>query len=81
MATVQLAGGRLAPNLWEADTGWYDSGARSANFMVLSAPSGSDPHPITEPEAVAALGPPWRVYTYRRDVIMVWHKNLLKLIQ
>ena len=81
MATVQLDGRRLTPNLWEADTGWYDSATRSANFMVLSAPSGSDPHPITEPEAVAALGPPWRVYTYRRDVIMVWHKNLLKLIQ
>ena len=49
--------------------------------MVLSPPSGSDPHPVTEREAVTALGAPWRVYSYQRYMIMVWHKNLLLIIR
>ena len=81
MAAVQLHGEQLSPNLSEADTRWFNSRARYANFLVLSPPSGSDPHPVTQPEAVAALGAPWRVYSYQRDVIMVWQKNLLQIIR
>lgn len=81
MAAVQLQGKRLYPNLWEADTRWFNASARYADFMVLSPPSGSDPRPVTEPEAVAALGAPWHVYSYERYKIMVWRKNLLQLIR
>jgi hypothetical protein len=77
VVSVQLAGGRLTPNLWETDTQWFNPGAHYANFLILSAPSGSDPHPMTRPEAIAALGAPWRAYSYQRDVILVWQKNLL----
>jgi len=74
---VQLTGGRLTPNLWETDTRWFDPNTHDANFLILSPPSGSDPHPMTRPEAIAALGAPWRAYSYQRDVILVWRKNLL----
>jgi hypothetical protein len=77
---VQLAGGRLTANLWETDAHWFDPGSHSANFLIVSAPSGSDPHPMTRPEAIAALGAPWRAYSYQRDVILVWQKNLLTLV-
>jgi hypothetical protein len=77
VVSVQLAGRRLTPNLWETDTQWFNPGPHYANFLILSAPSGSDPHPMTRPEAIAALGAPWRAYSYQRDVILVWQKNLL----
>jgi hypothetical protein len=77
---VQLTGGRLAPNLWETDAPWFDPGSHYANFLIVSAPSGSDPHPMTRLEAIAALGAPWRSYSYQGDVILVWQKNLLTLV-
>lgn len=81
MAAVEPRGKRLYPNLWEVDTRWFNAGSSYADFMILSPPSGSDPHPVTEPEAVAALGAPWHVYSYGRYKIMVWQKNLLQIIR
>jgi hypothetical protein len=80
VVSVQLAGGRLTPNLWETDTQWFNPGTHYANFLILSAPSGSDPHPMTRPEAVTALGTPSHAYSYAGDVILVWQKNLLTLV-
>lgn len=81
VAAVRLEGRKLFPGHWETDTRWFDPREYYANFLVLNPPSGSDPHPVTETEAVDALGAPWRVYSYQRDVIMVWQDNLLEAIR
>ena len=60
---------------WEIDTRLFDSGANDANFLVATAPGA--PSSVTQAEAVALFGPPYRRYVYHGDTIMVWHKNLL----
>ncbi len=81
MAAVQVHGQRLSPNLWEVDMSVFDPRTHYANFVLLNPPSGADPHPITEREAVTAFGAPSRVYRYQHYVIMVWHENLLQMIR
>jgi hypothetical protein len=60
---------------WEIDTRLYRSGANDANFLVATGPGARSS--VTEPEAVAAFGQPYRRYLYHGYTIMVWHKNLL----
>jgi hypothetical protein len=60
---------------WEIDTRLFDSGANDANFLVATAAGA--PSSVTQAEAVALFGPPYRRYVYHGDTIMVWHKNLL----
>jgi hypothetical protein len=81
LAAVQLSGRRVSPYRWETNIGAFDPGAHYANFFLVNPPSGTDPHPITEREAVNAFGPPAQVYRYQGYVIIVWPKNLLKEIQ
>lgn len=81
VAAVRPNGRQLSPNPWEADMSEFNPRKHYAGFLLLNPPSGADPHPITEREAVAAFGVPARVYTYQRYTIMVWQKNLLQMIQ
>ena len=60
---------------WEIDTRLYDGAANDANFLVATGPGARSS--VTEPEAVAAFGQPYRRYLYHGYTIMVWHKNLL----
>ncbi|HEX4291817.1 MAG TPA: hypothetical protein VH021_23020 [Trebonia sp.] len=60
---------------WEIDTRLFDSSANDPNFLVTTAPG--SPSSVTQAEAVALFGPPYRRYVYHGDTIMVWHKNLL----
>jgi hypothetical protein len=66
-----------SPSTWEAKSGWYDAGSRSANFVVM----------VSEPAAQAVLtkpvvmrrvfGRPVRTYTFQQYTVMVYNKNLL----
>ena len=60
---------------WEIDTRLYDGAANDVNFLVATGPGARSS--VTEPEAVAAFGQPYRRYFYHGYTIMVWHKNLL----
>jgi hypothetical protein len=78
---VVVAGVRFRPGQglvaypWEVDTRLYDSSANDANFLVATGPGARSA--VTEPEAVAAFGRPYRRYRYHGYTILVWHKNLL----
>jgi len=76
MRTIRFSPGHgLTAYPWEIDTRLYDSGGGDANFLVATAPGARSV--VTEPEAVAAFGRPYRRYLYRGYTIMVWRKNLL----
>lgn len=81
MVAVQPQGRQLSPDLWETDRSTLNPRTHYADFLLLNPPSGSDPHPITEREAVAAFGAPSHAFTYERYIIMVWNKNLLQMIR
>lgn len=77
LAAVQLDGRQVSPYLWETNVNAFNPGTHYSNFFLVNPPSGTDPHPITEREAVNAFGSPAQVYRYQGYVIIVWHKNLL----
>lgn len=81
LAAVQLTGGHASPYLWETNVSAFNPATHYADFLLINPPSGTDPHPITELEAVNAFGSPAHVYRYQDYMIIVWHKNLLKEIQ
>ncbi len=81
LAAVQLNGGQVSPYLWETNVSAFNPGPHYANFFLVNPPSGTDPHPMTEREAVTAFGPPAHVYRYQDYTIIVWRKNLLTMIQ
>ena len=81
LAAVQLNGRQVSPYLWETNVSAFNPGTHDANFFLVNPPSGTDPHPITEREAVNAFGPPAHVYGYQGYLIIVWQKNLLTMIQ
>ena len=81
LAAVQLNGRQVSPYLWETNVSAFNPGTHYANFFLVSPPSGTDPHPITEREAVNAFGPPAQVYRYQDYIIIVWQQNLLTIIQ
>jgi hypothetical protein len=61
---------------WEIETRLFDSSDNDPNFLVATAPGA--PSAVTEAEAVAAFGQPYRRYHFEGDTIMLWHKNLLR---
>jgi hypothetical protein len=81
MAAVQLNGRQVSPYLWETNMSAFNPVTHYANFLLINPRSGTDPHPITEREAVDAFGSPSHVYRYQDYIIIVWHMNLLKMIQ
>jgi hypothetical protein len=81
MVVVQPQGRHLSLYLWETDRSTLNPRTNYADFLLLNPPSGSDPRPITEREAVAMFGAPSQVHTYQGFVILVWKKNLLEMIQ
>jgi hypothetical protein len=69
----------LAALPWEIDTRLFDSRDNDADFLVVTAPDG--PSGVTQAEAVAAFGQPFRRYHYQGYTIMVWRKNLLSQLR
>jgi hypothetical protein len=70
----------LQPDLWMAESGWYNPDKHYANFLVLDRQPGNFSH--WEPYRLARkyFGPPARTYRTGPYTIMVWHKNLLSVL-
>jgi hypothetical protein len=81
-AVHQPAGGLIGAYTWNASTGWFDSGAHSANFLVITAPGApatAGGVGLTVAQATATFGRPARTYRYGDYLILVWPRgeNLL----
>ena len=67
----------LVPSDWELDRALLNSKAYDADFLVATAPHTDGTWDVTESEAIAKFGQPYRTYRFDRYVILVWQKNLL----
>ena len=81
-AVHQTAGGLIGAYTWNASTGWFDSGAHSANFLVITAPGApatAGGVGLTVAQATATFGRPAKTYRYGDYLILVWPRgeNLL----
>jgi uncharacterized membrane protein len=68
----------VAPELWEAQPGWYSAASHVANFVVLPS-VGREPGSLV-PTAYAmlrAFGQPAKVYFLANYTVLVWDGNLL----
>jgi hypothetical protein len=70
----------LRPDLWMAESGWYNPKQHYANFLVLDSQPGNFSH--WEPYWLVSkyFGRPARTYRTGPYTIMVWHRNLLKAL-
>lgn len=67
----------LRPYLWESKGSWYDPASQRATFLVTENQAGYFNHFQPSASALAALGPPARVYHVGPYTVLVWNKNLL----
>jgi hypothetical protein len=67
----------LVPSDWELDRALMNSHAYYANFLVATAPPSEGTWNVTEQEAIAKFGKPYRAYRFDHYVVMVWQENLL----
>ncbi|HEV2252384.1 MAG TPA: hypothetical protein VGS06_04255 [Streptosporangiaceae bacterium] len=67
----------LRPYLWETKGSWYDPASQRATFLVTENQAGYFNHFQPSASALAALGPPARVYHVGPYTVLVWNKNLL----
>ncbi len=77
---ITAAGGRVVPYQWESSSSWYDPRQASANFAVLTA--GTPEYPGFEGGAavLATFGRPARTYHVGPYEVLVWHRNLLRVL-
>ena len=77
---VNVSRGRLVPSSFEGKAGWYDPQHNTANFVVLF-PGQAEYRGFTQEEAVlATFGEPARTYHVGSYTILVWDKNLLRVL-
>ncbi len=74
---VLLAGYRVTADTGEVDTGWFDPGRSSADFVVLFPGSRAYPGFTDRRAVLATFGQPARTYHVGRYTILWWRKNLL----
>jgi hypothetical protein len=67
----------LRPYPWESKASWYDPRSQRATFLVTDGQSGFFNYWQPSPAALAAYGPPARVYRFGPYTVFVWDKNLL----
>jgi hypothetical protein len=67
----------LVPSDWELDRALLNSQRYYADFLVATAPGTGGTWTVTEAEAIAKFGEPYRTYRFGHYVILVWQKNLL----
>lgn len=67
----------LVQSDWNQDRALLNSHAYYADFVVVTAPHSEGTWNVTESEAVARFGKPYRTYRFDHYVILVWQKNLL----
>jgi hypothetical protein len=76
-AVIGDRAGTLAPYTWELNRALLDSRADYVNFIVATAPHSAGGATVTQRQAIATFGPPYRRYVYAGYTILVWRKNLL----
>ncbi len=76
-ACTDSAGGAV-PRLYQSSATWYDPRSATANFIVTG--TGSTADLIPRAEILALAGPPARTYRVGIFTIMVWPRNLLRLL-
>jgi hypothetical protein len=68
------------PYPWITRPSWYDPALHSANFVIAGTSAGGNQvFPVTD--VVRAFGKPARVYHYGMYTIMVYDKNLLRMVE
>jgi hypothetical protein len=70
----------LEPDLWMANADWYNPKRHRANFVITDSQPGNFSH--WEPYLLIKryFGPPARTYRLGWYTIMVWNRNLLKVL-
>jgi hypothetical protein len=77
---VNVSRGRVVPSSFEGKAGWYDPQRNTANFVVLF-PGQAEYLGFTQEKAVlATFGKPARTYHVGSYTILVWDKNLLRIL-
>jgi hypothetical protein len=76
-AVREYTGAGLQPYAWESDMAALNPRTNDANFLVASAPGVYGGATVTEQEAIARFGKPYRTYRFEQYTILVWRKNLL----
>ncbi len=66
----------VSPYPWELDVPLDNSQQYDVNFLVATLP-GARQTGVTQRQAIAKFGKPYRTYRFEQYAIMVWHKNLL----
>jgi hypothetical protein len=77
---VNVSHGRLVPSSFEGKAGWYDSQRNTANFVVLFPGQAEYPGFTQEEAVLATFGKPARTYHVGSYTILVWDKNLLRVL-
>ena len=72
--------GRLVPSSFEGKAGWYDSQRNTASFVVLFPGQAEYPGFTQEKAVLATFGKPARTYHVGSYTILVWDKNLLRVL-
>ncbi len=67
----------LRPYPWESKASWYDPRSQRATFLVTDSQPGYFNYWQPSPAALAAYGPPARIYRFGPYTVFVWDKNVL----
>jgi hypothetical protein len=71
--TVRAVTGTLSPYGWMTDAAWYDPAVSRPDFLILPMPSQAELAGLRR-----RFGPAARTYRVDGDVVLVWHRNLLR---
>jgi hypothetical protein len=75
--TIEVTRGEVTPYPWETNTAWFDSGKHYANFVIIDL--GKDPDLGWNAEPI--LGKPSSSHRIGDWEVLVYHKNLLRLVR
>jgi hypothetical protein len=78
---IPRRGGKtLMADLRELDVRLLNPGTNYANFLVATAPGTFRGQTVTEAQGIATFGKPAYVYRFKGYRILVWDKNLLRIL-
>jgi hypothetical protein len=80
--TVDVSGRQIHPYYWEADLDWYDPARYYANFVLVVVSGDVLVNDVRNPVTTAerAFGRPTATHLVGNTEILIYHKNLLKLV-
>jgi hypothetical protein len=70
--------GRFSAEKWEAKASWYDPRRQEADFLILGGLAACNY--ATVAQARSAFGPPAGSYRVGPYTVLVWHRNLLTMV-